>query len=59
MEKLQARSAAEVLTPHIEDYDPSTLLRTGLRDLAATRRLLADARPDMVIRAGQDAASLT
>ena len=41
VEKLQARGAAEVFVPRIEDYD--------LRDLAAIRRLLADARPDIIL----------
>ena len=41
VEKLQARGAAEVFVPRIEDYD--------LRDLAAIRRMLADARPDIIL----------
>lgn len=41
VEKLQTRSAAEVFVPRIEDYD--------LRDLPAIRRMLADARPDIII----------
>ena len=41
VEKLQARGAAEVFVPRIEDYD--------LRDLTAIRRLLADARPDIIL----------
>ena len=41
VEKLQARGAAEIFVPRIEDYD--------LRDLAAVRRLLADARPDVIL----------
>jgi GDP-L-fucose synthase len=41
VEKLQARGAADVFVPRIEDYD--------LRDLAAIRRLLADARPDIIL----------
>ena len=41
VDKLQARSAAEVFVPRIEDYD--------LRDLAAIRRMLADARPDIIL----------
>ena len=49
VEKRQARGAAEVLVPRIENYDPSALLRTGLVDLSAIRRLLADARPDMIL----------
>ncbi|MBK6432172.1 MAG: GDP-L-fucose synthase [Anaerolineae bacterium] len=39
--KLQARGAGEVFVPRIEDYD--------LRDLTAIRRLLADARPDIIL----------
>ncbi|MFZ2360441.1 MAG: GDP-L-fucose synthase [Anaerolineae bacterium] len=41
VEKLQARGAAEIFVPRIEDYD--------LRELAAVRRLLADARPDVIL----------
>jgi len=41
VEKLQARGAAEVFVPRIEDYD--------LRDLTAIRRMLADARPDIIL----------
>ncbi len=41
VEKLQARNAAEVFVPRIEDYD--------LVDLSAIRRLLVDARPDMIL----------
>ncbi len=41
VEKLQARGAAEVFVPRIEDYD--------LVDLSAIRRMLADARPDIIL----------
>ncbi len=41
VEKLQARNAAEVFVPRIEDYD--------LVDLSAIRRMLADARPDIIL----------
>ena len=41
VEKLQARGAAEVFVPRIENYD--------LVDLSAIRRLLADARPDIIL----------
>ncbi|MGB4977943.1 MAG: NAD-dependent epimerase/dehydratase family protein, partial [Anaerolineae bacterium] len=41
VEKLQARGAAEVFVPRIEEYD--------LRDLAAIWRMLAEARPDMIL----------
>ncbi len=41
VEKLQERGATNVFVPRSEDYD--------LRQLEATRRLLADARPDVVI----------
>jgi len=40
-EKLVARNAAEIIVPRSRDYD--------LRDLMAIRRLLADARPDIII----------
>ncbi len=39
--KLQARDTAEVFVPRIESYD--------LRDLAGIRRMLADARPDIIL----------
>jgi GDP-L-fucose synthase len=41
VEKLQARGAAEIFVPRIEDYD--------LRELAAIQRMLADARPDVIL----------
>ncbi len=41
VEKLQARGAAEVFVPRIEDYD--------LVELSAIRRMLADARPDIIL----------
>ncbi|HSN74906.1 MAG TPA: GDP-L-fucose synthase, partial [Anaerolineae bacterium] len=41
VEKLTTRGAAEIFVPRIEDYD--------LRELAAIRRLLADARPDIIL----------
>lgn len=41
VERLQARQAAHIFVPRIEDYD--------LRDLAAIRRMLADARPDIIL----------
>ena len=41
VEKLQARNAAAIFVPRIEDYD--------LRDMAAIRRMLADARPDIIL----------
>ena len=41
VEKLRERGATEIFVPHIEDYD--------LRHLEAIRRMLADARPDIVI----------
>lgn len=41
VEKLRTRGAAEIFVPRIEDYD--------LRDLTAIRRLLADARPDIIL----------
>ena len=41
VEKLQARGAAEIFVPLLADYD--------LRELDAVRRMLADARPDIVI----------
>ncbi|MBX7234895.1 MAG: GDP-L-fucose synthase [Caldilineales bacterium] len=41
VEKLHARGATEIFVPRIEDFD--------LRDLAAIRRLLADARPDIIL----------
>ena len=41
VEKLHARGAAEVFVPRIEDYD--------LVELPAIRRMLADARPDIIL----------
>ncbi len=41
VEKLQARDAKEIIVPHIEEYD--------LRDLKDIRRVLVDARPDIII----------
>ncbi len=41
VEKLQARGAAEVFVPRIKDYD--------LTQLDANRRMLAEARPDLII----------
>jgi GDP-L-fucose synthase len=41
VEKLQARGAAEIFVPRIEDYD--------LRELTAIQRLLADARPHIIL----------
>ncbi|MFZ1550472.1 MAG: GDP-L-fucose synthase [Anaerolineae bacterium] len=41
VEKLQARGAGEVFVPRIEEYD--------LRDLAAIWRMLAEARPDLIL----------
>lgn len=41
VEKFQARGAAEVFVPRIEDYN--------LVELSAIRRMLADARPDIIL----------
>lgn len=41
VEKLLARNAADIFIPRAKDYD--------LRDLSAIRRMLADARPDIII----------
>jgi len=49
VEKLRERGAREIFVPRIEEYDPSAVLRTGLVQLDDIRRMLADARPDVVI----------
>jgi len=41
VERLEARGAKEVFVPRIEDYD--------LTQIEAIRRMLQDARPDIVI----------
>lgn len=41
VEKVQQRGAAEVFVPRSREYD--------LRDYEAVRRMLAEARPDMII----------
>ncbi len=50
VEKLRERGTAEIIVPRRSEYDPSTLLRAGLRDIVAIRQLLADTSLPVVSR---------
>ena len=47
--KLREHGATQIEVVDRDRYDPSTALRTGLRQLADIRRALSECKPDLII----------